>query len=120
MTAKPSTLRKRNMTAAKRSLGLILEAAQQHLALLEEGTVPESAFTVYVTKYDAALNVLHALDALGEDSDGEGVVVDRMGLTAMVVLLRASDVGYAIQDAEEGSPLGDILAITGTGEPSGD
>lgn len=112
-------LRKRNMTAALRLLKLIRDAVLAHLDILEGGGVPESSFTVHAAKYAETLAVLHALDALGDDGNGddEDVCVSREGLTALIGLLRASDVGYAIADAEEGSPLGSILEITGTGEP---
>lgn len=111
MTASPRTLRTRNMTAAKRSLTLIRDAVLLHLDILEDGTVPESSFTASVTKYEAALTALRTLDALGEDgTDDPGIVeVQREGLAALIDLLRASEVGYAIQDAEDGSLLADVL-----------
>lgn len=119
MTTSQSTLRKRNLTAAKRSLKLILEGAQAHLDILDNGEVPEGSFAPSFTKYLEALGNLRVLDALGEAvSDNGTVEVSVEALTGLVELLRASEVGYAIQDAEEGSPLSDIIAVTGTGEPA--
>jgi len=63
--------RSRTLTAAKKSLGLIAEAVAKHQADLEAGTVPDSAFTASVLKYEALRSVL---DALGKLAGGEPVV----------------------------------------------
>ena len=121
MTTSPKTLRNRNLAAAKRSLKLILAAAQRHLDQLDAGEIPGDTFTASVTKYEHALVTLGVLEMLGENGaqeDNGEVSVSRDGLTALIELLRASDVGYIIHDAEEGSVLDSIVALVGTGEPA--
>jgi hypothetical protein len=126
MTTSPKTLRNRNLTAAKRSLKLILDELEKHQTALENGEIPEVSIAASLVKYETGLIVLRTLDALGKDyvearsqesSDGE-VSVSRDGLAALIELLRASDVGYVIHDAEEGSVLDSIVALVGTGEPA--
>lgn len=110
-------LRSRNLTAARRSLKLIAEAAAQHKGLLEEDTVPEASFAVHALSYDRALAVVRAVDALddGDDVKGEGwlatVEVSLDDLDILVGVLRQSDMAIAIEQAGPGSPLGNILAV---------
>ena len=105
--------------AELRSLKLILATAQRHLDQLDAGEVPGDTFAASVGKYEQALVTLGVLEMLGEDdiADDGTVEVQREGLAALIELLRASDVGYVIQDAEEGSVLDSIVALVGTGEP---
>lgn len=64
----------RRMTAAKRSLKLVIEASAQHLGLLESNPpqLPESSFLAHAVKYDQALGELRLLALLGEDTDAGG------------------------------------------------
>ena len=106
MTASPSTLRKRNMTAALRSLKLIRDAVLLHLDILEGGGVPESTFTASVAKYEAALNVLHALDALGENVSDNGTVEVRADALEALVLFAHGFVTEA--GRQPGSPIDEL------------
>jgi hypothetical protein len=122
MTTTPKALRTRNMTAAKRSATLIRDAVLSHIGILEEDKVPESSIAAVVAKYEKALDSLHLLDALGEDSTppGEGcpdpVVMDRNDLNVLITLLRQSDMAGVIAQAEEDSPVGNLLAAA-EGDP---
>ena len=124
MTTTPKALRSRNMTAAKRSARLIRDEVTDHLTALEEDKVPESSFAASVTTYEKALTVLRTVDALGEDAppDGEGglatVEVRRDSLDLLIHLLRQSSVAGVIEQAEDGSPIGELLAAV-AGEPEG-
>jgi hypothetical protein len=122
-------LRTRNLATAKRSLKLIAEQAAADLATFENKGVPDlGTFRASTANYEKALLAVSLLDSLdaslaieAHGADGSGppeVEVRREALAALIDLLRASDVGYAIQDAEEGSLLGDIVAVAGTGEPA--
>ena len=116
MSTSPKTLRSRNMTAAKRSLTLIREMATADLDTLGNGVVPEGSFAASVATYEKALTVLRTLDALGEapPPPGEGwlatVEVHRDNLDLLINLLRQSDMAGVIAQAEEGSPIGELLA----------
>jgi len=125
MTTSPKTLRNRNLTAAKRSLKIIQDELGKHQTALENGEIPEGSIATSLVKYETGLIVLRTLDALGKDyvearsqEDNGAVEVQREGLAALIELLRASDVGYVIHDAEEGSVLDSIVALVGTGEPA--
>jgi len=123
-------LRSKNLAAAKRSLKLIAEQAAADLAVFENGGVPAlGAFRASLAKYEQALLAVSLLDSLGDSlaieaggADGSVVEVQREALQALVDLLRASEVGYAIQDAEDGSLLGNVLAVVypdgSAGEPA--
>jgi len=77
MTATSSkTLRKQNLTAAKRSLKLILAAAQRHLDQLDAGEVPGDTFTASVVKYEQALVTLGVLEMLGVDATADEATVE--------------------------------------------
>jgi hypothetical protein len=112
------------MTAAKRSLKLIREMATADLDTLGNGVVPEGSFTASVTTYEKALTVLRTLDALGEAPlpPGKGwlatVEVARDDLDLLITLLRQSDMAGVIRQAEDGSPIGKLLAAV-EGEPEG-
>ena len=126
MPATAKTLRSRNMTAAKRSLKLIREMATADLDTLGNGVVPEGSFAASVATYEKALAVLRTLDALGEaPPPGKGwlatVEVSRDNLDVLIHLLRQSDMAGVIEQAEEGSPVGELLAaVAGEPEPEGD
>ena len=120
MTTSPKTLRARNMAALKRSLTLMRDAAIAALATIENGGVPDEAFAASVATYEKALTVLRTLDALGENAppDGEGglatVEVRRDSLDLLITLLRQSSVAGVIEQAEEGSPVNELLiAVAG-------
>lgn len=87
MTASPKTLRTRNMTAARRSLKLILDTANRHLKQLESGVVPGDTFAASVAKYEAALITLGVLDMLGEDSVADGPATVEVPLDALEALV---------------------------------
>lgn len=112
MSTTPKTLRTRNMTAAKRSLKLILEEAQAHLATLENGGVPGSGFMPSVLKYEqarTALDILLALDngdAPADDGTGE-VRLDDLGLFIRLV----HQVMPGTDALQPDSPLGRLAAV---------
>ena len=118
-----ATLRKRNMTAAKRSLTLIRDAVLTHLDILEDGGVPESSFTASLAKYETALITLRTLDALGEDCAGTGpadddtVEVRRDDLEALVLFARefTTEAGRP-----PGSPLGNLTQAVYPDGPPGE
>ena len=111
MSTSPKTLRTRNMTAAKRSLKLILEEAQSQLATLENGGVPDSGFMPSVLKYEQARTALDILLTLGEDGpadDGTGEVrLDDLGLFIRLV----HQVVPGTDALQADSPLGRLAAV---------
>ena len=109
MPASPKTLRTRNMTAAKRSLKLILEEAQAQLATLENGGVPDSGFMPSVIKYEQALTALRTLDALDRDAPDDAIeVLVQPG--DLDVLLRLVRVQFGPDALAGDSPLGHLAA----------
>jgi hypothetical protein len=68
-TRKIRSARTRNLTAAKRSLTLIEEAAAKHRAALDAGEVPGDGFIASVLKYEAALIQLRLLGTLADGED---------------------------------------------------
>ena len=61
--------RTRRLTAAKKSLKLIRDAATQHLGLLESGQLPEADFLPSAVKYTPGLAELRLLDMITEGSE---------------------------------------------------
>jgi hypothetical protein len=105
--------RARRVTAAKRSLTLILEAAARHAEMLNKGEIPDGNFRASVGKYEDALAVIIALDALGATPDGgsDGLAEVRLDdLRALVVTLRSLVPGAAseplarLEEAAAGPP----------------
>jgi hypothetical protein len=104
--------RARQVAAAKRSLTLILEAAARHAEMLNKGEIPDGTFRASVAKYEDALTVIAALDALGETPDGgsDGLAeVRRDDLQALVAVARIAFPGAGeplarLAEAAEGPP----------------
>jgi len=85
-------IRKRNLEAAKRSLKLLADGAAQAAAILDEGGVPEQAFTASVINYEKARSALALLDmiAAGNTREPDGLVeVSRDDLAPLVGLIRS-------------------------------
>ena len=96
------------MTAAKRSLKLILEEAQSQLATLENGGVPDSGFMASVIKYEQARANLDILLTLGADTPADGEVLVQPG--DLDVLLRLVRVQFGPDALAGDSPLGHLAA----------
>jgi hypothetical protein len=84
--------RAKQLAAAKRSLSLIAGEVAAAQAALENGGVPDRGFMASVLKYDQALAVIIALDALGEapaPDGGDGLAeVSRDDLTTLIGVLK--------------------------------
>jgi hypothetical protein len=122
--------RTRNKTAALRSLKLIIEAAAQHLSLLEQGAVPESNFMASALKYDQSLTAMRTADTAIKAGDAPAAGDDGL------IEVRAEDVALLAQVVRavvpaqmlgDGGPLVNLeAAVAGTqpaapetgGEPS--
>jgi len=99
-------VRKRRLTAAKRSLNLVIEAAAMHRKILEDGGIPESDFAVHAVKYAQAVGELRLLDMVaagGEPGDNGTAVVNREDLKQFVSVAIA-----AWGEPAQESPLGQL------------
>jgi len=109
--------RTRNLTAAKRSLQLVLDEAAGHMKALEDGsTVPDGGFMASALKYEQALAQLRLLDSLAgagaepepdETANGHAVSADDVGL--LIGVLRA----YALvpDKTDPDTPLGHLVSF---------
>lgn len=124
MTTTPKALRTRNMTAAKRSLALIRDAAEQHMSILEEGQVPESNFWASTYKYEQARLTLSLLDSLGEDAGQDGnpdedpdsgvgwATVRLDDLSLLIQVLREFVPADTLEMLEESDQFRGLVAVT--------
>lgn len=116
----PAKARSKNLTAAKRSLGLIDEAAAKARAALDSGRIPGDGLLTYAFKYETALQALWLLDSLGapEDGDARTVEVSRDDLESMVLYLVAEFTERKIP-VDPGTPLANLAEAAGLTAPAG-
>jgi hypothetical protein len=109
--------RTRNMTAAKKLIAQIAEAAAAHTAALGESTAPGNDLAALTAKYEQARGALVLLDGLGTEPDPE----PEPDATANGHAPGAEDVGlligvmraYALvpETADPDSPLGHLVSF---------
>jgi hypothetical protein len=89
--------RTRNLTAAKKYLGLIIEDAGKAQAALEGGTLPDGSLAASTGKYEYALAMLKLLDSLSNGTMDLEPEPDASPAGPVPVVLEPGDVGLLIQ-----------------------
>jgi len=95
------------LTAAKRSLAQILEAAAADDATIKNGGIPDASFTASVRKYEEALAVIRVLDKISA-GNGElpGDEARPEDLAALLDLLWDCGVRFSPDQSTTDTPLG--------------